>query len=122
MAAEFVAGVAVGVVFKDRIVAGVLNVTNFPARAWAGFKAAIGVKVASVESSLHDDIIALQAKVDKAFGKGQVITSALQSSTMGNTTVENCMVQAVKRWPFPAPEGGGLVLVSYPFVLAPAGG
>jgi hypothetical protein len=55
-------------------------------------------------------------------GQGQVLTSALQSSTMGNTTVENCMVQAVKRWPFPAPDGGGLVLVSYPFVLAPAGG
>lgn len=53
---------------------------------------------------------------------GQVITSALQSSTMGNARVENCTVQAVRRWSFPAPAGGGLVIVSYPFVLNPAGG
>jgi hypothetical protein len=41
---------------------------------------------------------------------------------MGNPRVESCTLQAVKRWPFPQPNGGGLVLVSYPFVLAPAGG
>ncbi|HET6284535.1 MAG TPA: AgmX/PglI C-terminal domain-containing protein [Polyangia bacterium] len=53
---------------------------------------------------------------------GHVITSALQSSTMGNARVENCTVQAIRRWSFPAPTGGGLVVVSYPFVLNPAGG
>jgi TonB family protein len=53
---------------------------------------------------------------------GQVITSALQSSTMANARVENCTVQAVRRWSFPAPAGGGLVIVSYPFALNPAGG
>lgn len=53
---------------------------------------------------------------------GQVITSALASSTMGNARVENCTVQAVRRWLFPAPAGGGLVMVTYPFVLNPAGG
>ena len=55
-------------------------------------------------------------------GTGQVLTSVLQSSTMANASVENCTVQAVKRWQFPAPEGGGLVTVTYPFVLSPAGG
>jgi TonB family protein len=54
-------------------------------------------------------------------GTGQVISSVLQSSTIGNARVENCAVQAVKRWPFPQPRGGGLVMVSYPFVLTPAG-
>jgi hypothetical protein len=54
-------------------------------------------------------------------GAGQVISSVMQSSTMGNARVEGCVVQAVKRWPFPQPLGGGLVIVSYPFVLAPAG-
>jgi TonB family protein len=53
---------------------------------------------------------------------GQVLTSVLQSSTMGNARVENCTVQAVRRWEFPKPQGGGLVMVSYPFVLTPAGG
>lgn len=46
---------------------------------------------------------------------GQVITSVLQSSTMGNVRVESCVTQAIRRWEFPAPTGGGLVIVSYPF-------
>jgi pSer/pThr/pTyr-binding forkhead associated (FHA) protein len=48
-------------------------------------------------------------------GAGQVIASVLQSSTMNNLRVESCVVQAVRRWEFPRPEGGGLVIVSYPF-------
>jgi TonB family protein len=52
---------------------------------------------------------------------GQVIASMLQNSTLGNARVENCTVQAVRRWQFPAPLGGGLVIVSYPFVLTPSG-
>ena len=52
---------------------------------------------------------------------GQVIASVLQNSTLGNGRVENCTVQAVRRWEFPAPLGGGLVIVSYPFVLTPRG-
>jgi len=54
-------------------------------------------------------------------GNGQVLTSVLQSSTMKNARVESCTVDAVRRWSFPQPEGGGLVTVSYPFSLAPAG-
>jgi TonB family protein len=53
---------------------------------------------------------------------GQVIASVLQNSTMGSAKVENCTVQAVRRWEFPKPLGGGIVIVSYPFVLTPAGG
>lgn len=52
---------------------------------------------------------------------GQVIASVLESSTMGNARVENCAVQAVRRWEFPHPPGGSLVIVSYPFVLTPGG-
>jgi TonB family protein len=52
---------------------------------------------------------------------GQVIASVLQQSSMGNARVENCTVQAVRRWEFPKPLGGGIVIVSYPFVLTPAG-
>jgi FHA domain len=55
-------------------------------------------------------------------GGGQVLSSVLQSSTMSNTRVEMCTVQAVRRWEFPKPLGGGIVIVSYPFVLTPAGG
>lgn len=53
---------------------------------------------------------------------GRVLASALGSSTLGAPAVESCVVQAVRRWDFPEPQGGGLAIVSYPFQLAPAGG
>jgi TonB family protein len=46
---------------------------------------------------------------------GQVLASVLQSSTLNAVAVESCVVDAVKRWEFPKPDGGGLVIVSYPF-------
>jgi TonB family protein len=52
---------------------------------------------------------------------GQVIASVLQSSTMGNIRVENCVVQSVRRWEFPKPMGGGIVIVSYPFNFTAGG-
>jgi TonB family protein len=53
---------------------------------------------------------------------GQVVTSVVQNSTMGNVRVEGCVVQAVRRWEFPKPLGGGIVIVTYPFNFTPAGG
>jgi hypothetical protein len=52
---------------------------------------------------------------------GNVMASLLQSSSLANVAVESCVVQAVKRWQFPQPPGAGFVMVSYPFVLVPAG-
>jgi Ca-activated chloride channel family protein len=44
------------------------------------------------------------------------------SSTLGDASVENCIAQAVRRWRFPQPGGGGIVIVTYPFQLtAPEG-
>ena len=54
-------------------------------------------------------------------GTGQVIASVLQSSTMENVHVESCVVQAVRRWEFPRPVGGGIVIVSYPFNFTAGG-
>jgi TonB family protein len=53
---------------------------------------------------------------------GAVQTAATASSTIGNAKVENCIVSAVRRWTFPSPEGGGIVVVTYPFVLEQTGG
>ena len=50
---------------------------------------------------------------------GEVIASVLQQTTMNNKAVENCVVGVVRCWKFPPPEGGGIVIVSYPFVFAP---
>ncbi|HXU60585.1 MAG TPA: AgmX/PglI C-terminal domain-containing protein [Polyangia bacterium] len=52
---------------------------------------------------------------------GRVLASLVQSTTLGSPAVEACVVGAVRRWEFPQPEGGGLVSVSYPFLLSPAG-
>ena len=54
-------------------------------------------------------------------GNGQVLASVVQSSTLGAPAAEMCVVNAIKRWQFPAPEQGGLAIVSYPFQFSPAG-
>jgi TonB family protein len=53
--------------------------------------------------------------------QGSVSSSVVASTTLHNARVENCIVKAVRRWVFPAPEGGGIVIVTYPFMLEPAG-
>jgi TonB family protein len=53
---------------------------------------------------------------------GRVLASALQSSSIADPALNSCIVDATRRWSYPAPEGGGLAIVSYPFQLSPAGG
>src|SRR5690606_36520632 len=48
---------------------------------------------------------------------GAVQSAGVGNSTISNARVEGCIVQAVRRWTFPAPDGGGVVGVNYPFVL-----
>ena len=55
-------------------------------------------------------------------GNGKVPSAAVQDSTMKDPAVGRCIAQAVRRWTFPKPEGGGQVAVLYPFVLEPDGG
>ena len=51
-----------------------------------------------------------------------VQTAATASSTLGSPKAEGCIANAVRRWTFPSPEGGGIVVVTYPFVLEQTGG
>ena len=50
---------------------------------------------------------------------GSVQTAAVSASSVGDAQVERCIANAVRRWSFPAPEGGGVVVVTYPFTLDP---
>lgn len=52
---------------------------------------------------------------------GAVQNAVRQSSSLNNQRVENCIAGAVRRWTFPAPDGGGVVIVNYPFVLNSGG-
>lgn len=66
----------------------------------------------------------LQGRVTTKFiiaPTGAVQTAAVEKSELGNAKVEQCITQAVRRWSFPAPEGGGIVIVSYPFMLSQTG-
>lgn len=48
---------------------------------------------------------------------GLVRVAAKESSDLNDAETDQCIVSAVKRWTFPQPEGGGVVMVTYPFVL-----
>ncbi len=52
---------------------------------------------------------------------GSVDPAAVAKDTTGSDTVGQCIAKAVKTWRFPEPEGGGIVVVTYPFVLQTTG-
>jgi len=51
--------------------------------------------------------------------QGAVTTAVISQSTLGSPAVEQCVAQAAKRWTFPMPRGGGIVVVNYPFTFQP---
>lgn len=51
---------------------------------------------------------------------GTVSSASIASSTLGNSTVEECVRRAVTRVRFPQPRGG-VVIVTYPFTFASTG-
>lgn len=48
---------------------------------------------------------------------GSVPLSAVHETDIKDVEVGRCIADALKRWKFPEPEGGGNVVVTYPFVL-----
>lgn len=67
----------------------------------------------------------LEGRVTVAFiisPTGAVQSSTVAGSSLGNQAVEGCIASAVRRWGFPQPDGGGIVVVNYPFMLSPSGG
>lgn len=50
-------------------------------------------------------------------GTGSVSSSKVNRTTMGNKNVESCVASQIKKIRFPAPKGGGIVIVNYPFVF-----
>jgi outer membrane biosynthesis protein TonB/pSer/pThr/pTyr-binding forkhead associated (FHA) protein len=54
-------------------------------------------------------------------GAGRVQNAGVESSSLGNSEVERCLVGVIQRMIFPEPLGGGVVEVSYPFSFAPSG-
>jgi TonB family protein len=50
---------------------------------------------------------------------GTVSSATITTSTMANPTVESAICARFLRFQFPAPEGGGIVIVKYPFIFSP---
>ena len=66
----------------------------------------------------------LNGKVQVKFvigANGHVQTAAVAESTMKNKAVESCIRGKVKGWLFPKPKGGGIVIVTYPFIFKQGG-
>ncbi len=53
---------------------------------------------------------------------GAVQAATVADSTLNNARVETCISQAVRRWAFPSPSGGGIVVVQFPFVFSSSDG
>ncbi|TNE92240.1 MAG: energy transducer TonB [Deltaproteobacteria bacterium] len=52
-------------------------------------------------------------------GDGSVARATPKRSSLGNDAVESCVVGRFLKMQFPKPKGGGIVIVSYPFLFAP---
>jgi TonB family protein len=50
--------------------------------------------------------------------RGRVVR-ANNLTSLGPPAIDACVVAAVRRWSFPAPAGGGVAVVRYPFQFAP---
>lgn len=62
----------------------------------------------------------LEGRIDVVFtvdGTGVVSEASVQRSTLGDTTVEACVVGEVLRMRFPERAPGGFVRINYPFVF-----
>jgi TonB family protein len=45
------------------------------------------------------------------------VSSAAAKRSSGNADLDRCAIEKAKRWRFPEPRGGGIVIVTYPFVF-----
>ncbi len=51
---------------------------------------------------------------------GMVSSAEIKETTMADPDVESCLCDVIRRMEFPEPRGGGIVIVSYPFIFKPA--
>ena len=52
---------------------------------------------------------------------GSVASSNVAQTTVGNAELESCIAGRVRTWNFPKPKGGGVVVVTYPFIFKQSG-
>jgi TonB family protein len=64
-----------------------------------------------------------QGRIDVQFtidATGKVVAAKVFRSDLKSQTLEQCVISTIRKWVFPKPKGGGIVIVTYPFVLRTA--
>jgi hypothetical protein len=62
----------------------------------------------------------LEGKIVMRFvvgGNGAVLAAKAAESTLADPSVEQCLARQIQTWQFPAVQGGGVVVVRYPFLF-----
>jgi hypothetical protein len=74
------------------------------------------VKACYERALLHQPQLAGRVTIQFVItGRGAVSDSRLSSSSLGSPETEICLAERACRWQFPATNGGGTVVVAYPF-------
>ena len=90
----------------------------------AVIKAYIATKMGAIKACYQKGLQSnpdLSGKIKVKFliqPNGAVNPAKIDESTIGNDSVENCVLNNVKVWKFPQAKGGGVTTVVYPFVFA----
>ncbi|MBN2499089.1 MAG: TonB family protein [Deltaproteobacteria bacterium] len=103
---------------RTRIVGGLSQevVGKYIKRYWAQFKFCYERELSKNPN--------LYGKITTTFtiaGNGRVSEAQVIHSSMHNANVEQCLLRVIRRIRFPAPRGGGQVIVTYPFMFTTAG-
>ena len=54
-------------------------------------------------------------------GSGAISEAGVAQTSLENEAVEQCVLSRIRRWRFPEPKGGGVVVVTYPWIFMQAG-
>jgi TonB family protein len=54
-------------------------------------------------------------------GAGSISDAQVAESGLDNESVESCILSRIRRWRFPEPKGGGVVVITFPWVFHVAG-
>ena len=57
--------------------------------------------------------------INKLETDGKISETYVESNSMGNKNVANCITGRIRSWRFPKPKGGS-VTVAYPFIFSPS--